>query len=1127
MAHNFRRSTDRFPVQAARFSYAALALLLASGHCLALDVSDASEPKRSGVVHTPSCATYCDHGSGLPGFDIRVEDAALAIYNAAQRELTMARSLSTADLKAKRSPLASLVSAIPGLAIDWHYQLATPHFIRSTSSLLTGPRAGVDGRTVISDFVTANSSWLGFGPDELKPDGINTRLVRDYPTDHNGVRHMTFQQVLGGLDIVGAELRVNLTSSNELINLGSTMLGRGAVTNDAFTLTPDQAIVMAAASIGIPVDIAQLAEIKTSGATEEETPVTNRVTWTIPPELRADEPLVTERVYFPISGTILRPAYTVVVAQRGVGHIYDVTIDAIDGSVLFRQNRLLCAIEPVTMRVYTGNSPAPLLPSLSTRTGFQAPVVARELVTVNPADVAVMSPLGWINDGGTETLGNNVDAHTDTNNDNIADLPRPDGGASRVFDFALDLAQEPSAYRDAAVAQMFYLCNLYHDRLYSMGFNEAAGNFQNDNLGRGGAANDRIQADVQDGGGTNNANFSTSGTDGSSARCQMYIWSGPTPDRDGAFDVDIVYHELTHGTSIRLHRGLFGTQATGMGEGWSDYVGIALGTTPNSDLNASYSTGAYATNSRAVGFVDNYYYGIRRYPYSTNFNINPLTYADIDTGQFSVPASVPRNPLNSAAANQVHNVGEVWCSILNEGRAALSTVMSSAAANTMMLQRVIDGMKLSPSSPTFVQARDSILQAETVAGGQYREQLWTAFAKRGLGFGATAPAVTTTAGVVESYVIPTEVNFSFPGGLPTQLSPGVATTFPVHTTLTGLTLTSSVADLNYQVNGGAWQQQPLTPTGTDDFIATIPAQSCFANVNYYITLSTSVGNRTSPAAAPTTFYTAAVFTSTVTVITDSFETNTGWTVGPNSATTGLWVRADPIGTTAQPADARSGAGTLCFFTGQGTVAGALGEADVDGGETLLTSPAYNLSAYNDARVNYWRWYSNGLGGSPFADTFKVLVSTNNGLTWTAAETVGPSSSADTQPGWRFASWTLSSLGLTPTAQVRVRFIADDLGTGSIIEAAIDDFSITATACANPGPTACALADIASDSLDTARTPNGSIGPEDLDAFISGFISSNAAIADVASDSLDSTFNPNGSIGSEDLDAFIASFLLGC
>jgi len=93
--------------------------------------------------------------------------------------------------------------------------------------------------------------------------------------------------------------------------------------------------------------------------------------------------------------------------------------------------------------------------------------------------------------------------------------------------------------------------------------------------------------------------------------------------------------------------------------------------------------------------------------------------------------------------------------------------------------------------------------------------------------------------------------------------------------------------------------------------------------------------------------------------------------------------------------------------------------------------------------------------------------------------------------------------------------------GSLPEIDTSDDEMTITI-----PSAC-LADVASDGLDTTYTPNGSVGPEDLDAFISGFIAGNAAVADVASDGLDTTRNPNGSVGSEDLDAFIGSFIAGC
>src|SRR6185503_19680716 len=137
--------------------------------------------------------------------------------------------------------------------------------------------------------------------------------------------------------------------------------------------------------------------------------------------------------------------------------------------------------------------------------------------------------------GVNETRGNNVDAHTDRNGNDQPDLPRPQGSPFRVFDFALDLSQAPSAYTNAAVVQLFYWNNLIHDRLYELGFTEAAGNFQNNNFGRGGLGNDAVQADAQDGSGFNNANFSTP-TDGSPGRMQMYVFNGPNPDRDGDLD---------------------------------------------------------------------------------------------------------------------------------------------------------------------------------------------------------------------------------------------------------------------------------------------------------------------------------------------------------------------------------------------------------------------------------------------------------------------------------------------------------------------------------------------------------------------------------------------------------------
>lgn len=147
------------------------------------------------------------------------------------------------------------------------------------------------------------------------------------------------------------------------------------------------------------------------------------------------------------------------------------------------------------------------------------------------------SPAGWL--AGAQTTrdirGNNVRAYLDADNNNAPDP----GGASVLggeFLAAANLGAQPSTEpnRDVAVQNLFYLNNVVHDVLYRAGFDEAAGNFQVDNFGRGGNGNDAVNAEAQDGGGTDNANFATP-ADGSAPRMQMYLWTGIGPD--ARFDV--------------------------------------------------------------------------------------------------------------------------------------------------------------------------------------------------------------------------------------------------------------------------------------------------------------------------------------------------------------------------------------------------------------------------------------------------------------------------------------------------------------------------------------------------------------------------------------------------------------
>ncbi len=188
-----------------------------------------------------------------------------------------------------------------------------------------------------------------------------------------------------------------------------------------------------------------------------------------------------------------------------------------------------------------------------------------------------------------------------------------------------------------------------------------------------------------------------------------------------------------------------------------------------------------------------------------------------------------------------------------------------------------------------------------------------------------------------------------------------------------------------------------------------------------------------------------------TAFQDDFETNKGWSTSAagDNATTGIWTRVDPNGTwwgnvPVQPEDDHTVApGVTCFVTGQGSVGGAQGAADVDGGKTTLTSPTLDLSNKDSALLTYCRWYASETGSAPNDDDFVVDVSNNNGSTWTNLETLTYSDRI-----WRKMEFYLESY-VPLTNQMKIRLIAQDNAPGSIVEAAIDDFMIKACKKAAP------------------------------------------------------------------------------
>ena len=175
---------------------------------------------------------------------------------------------------------------------------------------------------------------------------------------------------------------------------------------------------------------------------------------------------------------------------------------------------------------------------------------------------------------------------------------------------------------------------------------------------------------------------------------------------------------------------------------------------------------------------------------------------------------------------------------------------------------------------------------------------------------------------------------------------------------------------------------------------------------------------------------------------------------------GTYVSAIPV----QPEDDHTAdPGITCYVTGQ-SLGGSAGASDVDGGKTTLLTPLLDLSAANDAIISYWRWYTNDEGAAASTDVFTVDVTDDDGDNWINVETVGPVG-PEASGEWFYHEFRLSAF-VDPTAQVRVRFVASDEGAASLVDAAVDDFTVSALVCEEPEPEACCFADGGCEDLTT-------------------------------------------------------------
>lgn len=717
-------------------------------------------------------------------------------------------------------------------------------------------------------------------------DMVSWSASDQYSNAATGITYTYLQQEVAGIRIFNAVSTMAIRDG-KVAHFASRFVSDAASKANAQIpyVTPEQAIIAAAAYLRVPITQTP------AGSLKDET----RQQWVFNTCGIASQPITVELFYVKVDNT-LRLAWNVNIDMRTTADWWNIRIDAQTGAFIEKNNwTVSCDFEKAekagdfkpTVKS-TADKTANTVVSGATYNVFPLPVEApnfgpREILT-DPFSVQA-SPFGWHDTDGVDgpeftiTRGNNVNAYEDEDDDNQPGYS-PDGGPDLHFDFPLNFDYDLDTNRNAIIANLFYMNNIIHDILYIHGFDELAGNFQENNYDNGGEDGDYVRAEAQDGGGLNNANFSTP-DDGSRPRMQMYLWNNSRPSFlkintpvllnnqfdapeatfspdipapfsgklvlvndgigdptdaceailnpadllgniavmnrtssctfisqvnaaemagaiavilcnnilsnpysinepgsttipglliskingdslkahlaagievngtihprfkiDGSLDNGIVAHEFGHGLSNRLtggpsNSGCLGNGEQG-GEGWSDWLALILTIEPNDVSSNPRGIGTFALSEPVLGP------GIRRFPYSTNMSVNAQNYDDM------------------ASNTQVHAIGEIWAQTLWDLTWKLIDAegfdpdwFNGTSGNNVAMRLVIEGMKLQPCLPGYLDARDGILAADALLyNNAHRCIIWEAFAGRGMGFDAVQGSSADATDQIAGYDIP-------------------------------------------------------------------------------------------------------------------------------------------------------------------------------------------------------------------------------------------------------------------------------------------------------------------------------------------------------------------------------------
>ena len=543
-----------------------------------------------------------------------------------------------------------------------------------------------------------------FGLDDAALARLSLR--QDY-VDIDRTHHLSFVQTIGGVPVFGNGLKAHVTKDGRLIQVDGSPLK--ALPATAGTATLSAAGARAAA-------VKDVFGTSTAQVTKTAAGPTHTTTF--------GDGGNAELVYFQTAAGP-RLAWRTVVVDEGYVHV----VDAATGDVLYRHS---------TVDADSGQA----------WPDYPGAAVVGTQVTVNLSK--------WLPNNSPRLAGNVAHVYSDVNDDDVANPTEevaPSGKRTFNFPFtvfavgglcsaATQCSWDPATANSWQVnraqnaVQMYYFLGTWHDHLAAapIGFTRTAGNFE-------AVDGDAVQGQSDDGANTadglpdnnhvDNANMSTP-PDGIPPRMQMYLFvpSSRFLTGNSGDESDVVYHEYTHGLSNRLVVDAGGVstlgdvQAGAMGEAWSDWYAmdylVDKGLEKDTKALGEVRVGKYVTGGATirtepldcpVGAVG------AACPGTTAAGPGGYTYGDF--GRISVRGT------------EVHADGEIWGQTLWDLRAALGSKKAESL--------VTRAMELSPSNPSFLDERNSILQADLVAsGGKLQKKIWQVFAKRGMGYFAAA-----------------------------------------------------------------------------------------------------------------------------------------------------------------------------------------------------------------------------------------------------------------------------------------------------------------------------------------------------------------------------------------------------